>query len=263
MKHTTPFIYRHSSHLLHQIALILSKHYFRVEIQGSENLPDQAALLVGNHNASPFLPDTQALAVHYRFKNVPRKLKMMTHDESFKMPILGQIIKDAGAISCQAQSGKQALLEGHHVLIYPGGGWDSCRPSKERDQITFKNREGYLKIALETGAPIIPVVAAGAHDGWWVFTRGDRIANFFGLQKFKIDTFPIAFALPFGFAFGPIFPFFPLPRKILISILPAIDPKTLLEQCGTTNQASKTILELMQKEMNRLVQQLPRSKSKR
>ena len=242
------------------VSRFLSKYYFRIEIRGKENLAADSALLVGNHNAAPFSPDTQALVTFYR-SEIKTQLKLMTHDWSFKIPVVSKFLKKFGAISCQASSGKQALLEGHHVLIYPGGGWESCRASSERDQVTFKNREGYFRLALDAGVPIVPVVAAGAHDGWWVLTRGNRIADFLKLNRMKIDVFPIALALPFGFTFGPIFPIFPLPRKILISILPPINPLRLIEEHGgSITSANQKVLDLMQKEMDLLVEELPRSR---
>ncbi len=129
-----------------------TKYYFRAEVRGLDDIPRGAALLVGNHSATPIIPDT--------------------------------FIK---------------------VLVYPGGGWESSRPS--RDKIDFHDRHGFVELALRWGVPIIPVVGAGLHDGWHVLTRGDRIAKFFHLKTLmRTDVFPIAFALPTGLVIGPAAP---------------------------------------------------------
>ncbi len=36
-------------------------------------------------------------------------------------------------------SGVSELAAGRHVLVYPGGGWESCRPSRERNQELPRN----------------------------------------------------------------------------------------------------------------------------
>ena len=243
-----------------RLARTLTRHYFRTEIRGLEHLPAGPALLVGNHNAAPVMPDTLAILTHYAFGNPPRQLKVMTHDLTLQVPFINAIATELGSVSSVYDAALKTLAGGYHVLIYPGGGWDSCRPHRDRDRIDFKGRQGYLRLALDAGVPIVPVVSAGAQDGWRVLTRGDRIAELLGLKKYNVDIFPIALALPWGLVVGPAVPFIPLPRKVLVSILPPIDPRELVKETGGHAQAVARLVSLMQAELDRLVQDLPRSR---
>lgn len=242
---------------LHQVSLFVSKRYFRAEVRGWENLPDGPCLFVGNHNCGVLVnPEAWVFASHYLARDAAQvPLKALSHDLALRMPLLNRFIAKMGMIPANHESGMAALKAGRRVLVYPGGGWESCRPSRDRDRIDFQRRSGFVRLARESGVPIVPVVAAGAHDGWWIFTRGERIARALGLRRLRIDVFPLGLGLPFGVVIGPVFPFFPLPRKIIVQILPAIpvsassDDAVLAEGVVTT----------MQKALDAVVKELPRS----
>ena len=206
------------------------------------------------------MPDTLAIINHYAFGDPPRELKVMTHDITLHVPFIKDIAAELGSVSSRYASALETLAGGYHVLIYPGGGWDSCRPYRDRDRIDFKGRLGYLRLALEAKVLIVPVVSAGAQDGWLVLTRGDRIAGLLGLNKHHVDIFPIALALPWGLVVGPAVPFIPLPRKVLVSILPPVDPAALVREAGGQSRAAARLEAIMQAELARLVQELPRSR---
>ncbi len=113
-------------------------------------------------------------------------------------------------------------------------------------------------MALESGVPLVPIVAVGAHDGWYVWRRGTRIAEFLRLKKyFRIDVFPLGCALPFGFFVGALWPVLPLPRKIILEILPPISQ--VEAQCFNEKQLADFVVCVMQEKMNELVKELPRS----
>lgn len=241
---------------------IVSRFYFRAEIRGAEHLPETGALLVANHTAPPIMPDAHALYAHYMSHDPKDRLRAMAHEFTLKLPVIGKVGRRLGAISYRFEDGLNALKAGHPVLIYPGGAWEATRPSRERDRIDFKNRHGFVRLALAAGVPIVPIVSAGGYDVWWVLTRGERIARFLGLRRLNVEVFPIALALPFGIVMGPAVPFLPLPRKVLIQALPPIDAKQLVESTGGTEQAAREIVRRMQAALDRLALELPRSKRK-
>jgi 1-acyl-sn-glycerol-3-phosphate acyltransferase len=204
-------------------AASLIQRYFRAEVNALEKIPRGGALLVGNHNSSVITPDGFIFAWSYlkytEYSDIPIAL---AHDLVFKIPIIRNWAVKIGIVPASREITLEALALGKKVIIYPGGSWESARPSKQRDVIDFKNRKGFVRTALESGMPIVPIVTAGGHDGWYVFTRGEKIAQVLGLKKhFRIEVFPLAFGLPTGIV-GGIFPHIPLPRKILIEVLDPI-----------------------------------------
>ena len=223
--------------------------YFRPVVSGLENIPNAPCLLVGNHNAIVTLcPEIWIFGSHYFLKH--DKLKVLGHDLVLRVPLLRSIAKSyLRYIPNNLQEAKRALEDQAHVLVFPGGGWESCRPSKDRDIINFNGRSGFIKLALEAGVPIIPIVSTGAHDGLYILKRGARIAEFLGLKKFfRIDTFPLGLSFPFVLHIGPLFPFIPLPRKVILSILPSIDVNQL--QGETNEQRAQEVIKSIQERMN-------------
>lgn len=248
--------------LLRKLTLGISKHYFKAEVRGLDNIPEGSCLLVGNHNGIGVVnPEIWIFGSHY-FTYLSRQspLKALGHDLVLKVPFISSLSKQyLGYIPNNFESAKKALMEGCQLLVYPGGGWESARPSADRDLIDFKQRCGFVKLARESGVPIVPIVATGAHDGLYVWRRGARIAKLIGLHRvFRIDVFPLGLSFPFGIHVGPLFPFIPLPRKVIIEVLPPIQ---IDEQAGLNDShIACNIIEAMQAAMDRNVSELPRSK---
>jgi 1-acyl-sn-glycerol-3-phosphate acyltransferase len=88
--------------------------------------------------------------------------------------------------------------------------------------IDFNGRTGYVRVAIETGAPIVPVVSIGAQETQLFLSRGDRLAKRLGLHRIRLDILPVTVGLPFGMT--TFFPAnFPLPTKIVNQVLEPID----------------------------------------
>ena len=85
------------------------------------------------------------------------------------------------------------------MLVYPGGDWETFRPIWHSDRIEFGGRKGFIKLALERGVPIVPVVAIGGQETALFVTRGERAAEATGWAKLtRIKVLPVAFGPPFG-----------------------------------------------------------------
>ena len=78
-------------------------------------------------------------------------------------------------------------------------------------------RKGFLRLALATGVPIVPVVSAGTHEQLIVLTRGDRLAKLLGMHRWaRAFVCPIVFALPWGVTSGFV-PYLPLPAQTTLA----------------------------------------------
>ena len=248
-----------------KIVGFLTKYYFRGEVKGLDNIPDGGALVVGNHSANPVIPDAFMFAhayLHHRDDGDP--VVGLVHSAAFKVPIIGDFIRRLGGVPASHENATLALRNGSKVLVYPGGDWESCRPSSERDRIDFHDRVGFIKLAMRCKVPIVPVVTAGAHDGFHLFTRGDGIARALGLKKFlRIGVFPIGLGFPTGIVLGPAWPFIPLPRKILIECLPAYAPTGDVNSLDDVRTNYLAVTSAMQHALTKLAMELPRSRRRR
>jgi hypothetical protein len=73
-------------------------------------------------------------------------------------------------------------------------------------------------------------VAIGGQETALFLSRGEGLAKFFGLGRLvRSKVLPISIAIPWGLNVGDLLGHIPLPAKITIEVLPAID---LREQFG-------------------------------
>jgi 1-acyl-sn-glycerol-3-phosphate acyltransferase len=116
-----------------------------------------------------------------------------------------------------------ALAEGRDVAVWPGGEVDSLRPWHERDRANLAGRSGFVKLAIRSGVPIVPIATVGGADAMPVLIRGDRLSKALRLDKMlRLKVFPLALSLPWGVAPAAL-PQFPLPAKIRTRLMPAVE----------------------------------------
>jgi 1-acyl-sn-glycerol-3-phosphate acyltransferase len=110
------------------------------------------------------------------------------------------------------------------VLVYPGGDWETHRPSWEGGKVDFGGRKGFIKLALETGVPIVPVVSVGGQETALFLSRGAGLAKALRLDRTaRLKVLPISLALPWGLNVGDFLGHLPLPAKVTIEVLQPID----------------------------------------
>ena len=206
----------------------LIKRYFRAEVHGMDAMPAAGGVLVvSNHSGGMFTPDVLVFApAFYNKFGFDRPLYTLGHYGIFIGPMAGWL-RRVGVIEASRENAAKALRSGAVVLVFPGGDYDSYRPTFE-NKIDFAGRTGYVRTAIESGVPIVPVVSIGAQEGQLFLTRGNWLAKRLGLERFRAEILPVSFGFPFGLSvFFP--PNVPLPTKIVTQVL---DPIDVVEEFG-------------------------------
>ena len=198
------------------------KWYFRSEVRGLDNIPRGKALVVANHSGGFFALDIQILGAHFyeRF-GYRRPMYTLSHNLIFTR-INSWFLARTGFIRATHDNALQALRNGAVVVTFPGGDYDAYRPTFRQNVIDFAGRTGYVRTALDAGAPLVPAVSIGLQETQLFLARGTRLARWLGLKRhLRTDIFPIAFGFPFGFIGAPLN--LPLPSKVIIQMLEPID----------------------------------------
>ena len=205
---------------------LLANILFRPHVRGLENIPPEGpVLLVGNHSGGTMIIDTFVFAYEfYRHFGSERRFHQLAHDVAVKFPGISALLRRYGTLPASHEYAERALDAGAAVLVYPGGDFESFRPSWHSDEIEFGGRSGFVKLALAQDVPIVPVVAIGGQESALFVTRGQRIARLLMVDRLlRIKVLPVAFGPPFGISIMDLPPRLPLPSQVTIEVLPAID----------------------------------------
>jgi 1-acyl-sn-glycerol-3-phosphate acyltransferase len=193
----------------------LMDYWFRMEVEGWENLPDPPALLIGIHSGAPFVWDAWTVGVQWwRRFGQERPLHGTAHDALMAMPVLGDYFRRMGVLPAAPDSIASALAAGRDVALWPGGERDSLRPWTQRDEAVLAGRKGFVKLAIRSCVPIVPISTVGGPDSMPVLATGRRLAKWLQLDRVaRLKMFPIALQAPWGIS-PALLPEIPLPTKI-------------------------------------------------
>jgi 1-acyl-sn-glycerol-3-phosphate acyltransferase len=158
----TPFPWSWQQRHVLMPAMRLVGRYFRARIHGRDNVPtDRPVVLVSKHPRGYLYLETLLLALlTYCDRSRPPFHAMEKRGTSLhRTPLLSWIRRHASTLPATEGAARASLAAGESVLIFPGGARELYGPP---DQLRWKGRIGFARIAAEAGVPIIPVAMVGA-----------------------------------------------------------------------------------------------------
>lgn len=167
--------------------------YFRVEAEGLENIPEHGrALIVANHSGT--LPYDGAILMHAvrRESHAHREVRPLVEDFVFHFPYLGTFINRIGGVRACQENAERLLAEDQVVAVFPEGIKGIGKLYKERYRLQRFGRGGFIKLALRTGAPIIPCAIIGAEEIHPMMGKITWLAKSIGVPYIPVTpTFPL------------------------------------------------------------------------
>jgi len=207
------------------LAWLLSSIWFRGEVRDIGRIPGEGpVLLVGNHSGGNLTPDSTVFTLaFYTYFGVERRFHQLAHNLVLTSPI-GPFLRRFGTVAASHDNARKALEADAAVLVYPGGDWEVHRPSWQTHKVDFAGRKGFIRLALEAGVPIVPVVAVGGQETALFLSHGQRLSRWLALDKlFRLKVLPISIALPWIINVGDFLGHVPLPAKITVQVMEPID----------------------------------------
>ena len=233
---------------------LLASLYFRAEVRGLGNVPEEGpVLLVGNHSGGNLTPDTGVFTLAFStYFGVERVFHQLAHNLVLSLPGLS-FLRKYGTVAASHENARKALKAGAAVLVYPGGDYEVHRPSWQGRRVDFGGRKGFLRLALDEGVPIVPVVSIGGQETALFLSRGERLAKGLALDKlFRLKVLPISIAPPWGINVGDMFGHLPLPAKITVEALPPIDLRREFGDEPDLDEVYDHLVRLMQETLDAL-----------
>lgn len=151
---------------------ILHDYYWRIEVQGLENVPQQgAALLAGTHRG--FQPWDGVMAVHLLKKELGRHLRFLIHPGLIKFPFLANYItKLGGVIACQ-ENAQNVVANDQLLGVFPEGIRGAFSLYRDAYTVGKFGRNDFIKIALRCRVPIVPFVTVGSAEIFPIYAKYD------------------------------------------------------------------------------------------
>jgi len=225
----------------------LYEEYFQVQTIGIENIPaNKRAILIGNHSGvvplDAFMTYTAFLNMHQN----PRRIRFLVHNWLLSTPGVRDIIKGAGGVGATYKNARKLLEQDELVFFYPEGPKGTGKPFSMRYRLDDFD-PGFVKAAIETQSPIIPVTTVGGDEVFPLLANMKSIARIMGTPYWPVTlTHPW---LPFTTSC------MPLPVKLLIIIGKPIYLDYPTSKC-TDRQLRKDIARNIQYKIQRQLNQL-------
>ena len=233
---------------------LLTTLWFRGEVRNMGNVPEQGpVLLVANHSGGNMTPDTLLFTLaFYTYFGVERAFYQLAHNLVLASPV-GQILRRYGTVAASPEHAQRALDAGAALLVYPGGDWEVHRPIWERHKVDFANRQGFVRLALDAGVPIVPVVSIGGQETALFLSHGGRLARALRVDRtLRLNVIPISLALPWGVNVGDLLGHIPLPAKITVEVLAPIDVRAQFGNEPDVGEVYDHVTNLMQETLETL-----------
>lgn len=143
--------------------LLMSKQW-----SGAEKLPRDTGFIVCPNHITEIDP---VVIGHFLF-NQKVTPHFLAKASLFKVPVMGWILRATGQVPVDRttaganrslDAAREAISSGGGIVVYPEG-----TLTRDPDLWPMKGRTGAARLALQTGAPIVPIAHWGAHE---VFPR--------------------------------------------------------------------------------------------
>lgn len=153
--------------------------YFRVETQGIEHVPmDGAAVLASNHGGAAIPYD--ALMLQMAVTNeapLPRRVRVIGTEIFNMIPTYSHLYRKSGAAYAAKEDAMWVLENGHLLGVFPEGVQGFQKPGSEAYRLQRFGRGGFVKLAMRSGAPIVPVAVLGSEEVHPALFTSKRLAQ--------------------------------------------------------------------------------------
>jgi 1-acyl-sn-glycerol-3-phosphate acyltransferase len=170
----------------------LYHYWFRVEVDGVENVPGEGGALVVANHAGAVPPDAAMIAKAIQEEHPhPRSLSFVTQPRLRDVPGVGMLVTKLGGVASHPANLHRLLYdESQLVLAFPEGPRGAAKPLSERYRLRPFEDVTSIRTAINAEVPIVPVALVGAEEAAPVLARVPSLLR-------RLPRLPLAPVLPF------------------------------------------------------------------
>lgn len=187
--------------------LFFYRSWFRVETHGIERVPSGRVLLIANHAGNTFAWDGAMLAASLFLEGEPpRIVRGMAEYYLPQIPFFNVVMHRAGSVVGTPANCVELLEHEEAVMVFPEGQRGFIKPYHRAYELQ-RFGLGFVRLALETDTPIVPIGIVGSEEISPGIARLESVAHWLGAP-----ALPLTWTMPW---LGPA-GFIPLPSKFRI-----------------------------------------------
>ena len=183
-----------------RVARWLYRHYFRATAFGVEHIPASGRVIfVSNHSGQLPWDGLVIAAACFLEPPQPRVVRSMVEYFVPTVPFASYLLARWGQIIGTPENCRRLLAAEEAVLVFPEGARGIAKSFAKRYQLA-EFGSGFMRLALEMRAPIVPIAVIGAEEQAPAINV-KTIARLLGAPSFPVVPYP------------PFVPILPLPVK--------------------------------------------------
>jgi 1-acyl-sn-glycerol-3-phosphate acyltransferase len=172
-------------------AALMYRYYFRVETFDIENVPSGPVLLISNHAGQLPFDGMMLGAAMLLEAEPPRIVRGMAEYFVSELPWVSVAAARSGSLVGTPRNCVAMLEAGECVMVFPEGVRGMNKLYRDRYQLK-RFGLGFMRLALETGTPIVPVSIVGSEEQQPGLANLKRVARLVGAPALPITpTFPL------------------------------------------------------------------------
>lgn len=172
------------------------RHYFRVQCTGLENVPSSGmGMLIGNHSGGLPVDAGMILSSLVLDHDPPRHAHGMVEYFAQKWPFVSSIFNRLGQFTGLPQHAVRLLKEGRLLMAFPEGARGTGKLFKDRYKLV-RFGTGFMRLALQSGAPIIPFAFIGGEEAIPTMFHLNGLAKLLGAPYIPVPLQGLPIPLP-------------------------------------------------------------------
>jgi 1-acyl-sn-glycerol-3-phosphate acyltransferase len=145
------------------VSAFFHRMYFRTEVYDVDRVPQGRVMLVANHSGQVPI-DAAILGCSMFFDaNPPRVTRAMVEKWTATLPFVSTFFSRVGQVVGVPENARRLLDMGELLLVFPEGIRGVSKPFERRYQLE-EFGHGFMRLAMETRTPIVPVAVVGAEE---------------------------------------------------------------------------------------------------
>lgn len=175
------------------------RNYFHVQVYGLDHVPPQGrAILVGNHSGGVAIDGAMVMGSMLLDAEHPRLPHAMLDKFIHQFPGASQLMSRTGQFTGNPDQAIRLLRDERLVLVFPEGARGTAKLAKEADTLV-EFGTGFMRLALETGSPIIPFGFVGGGDALPTIANLEWLGRLVGVPYIPVTKWGLLIPKPTTF----------------------------------------------------------------